>query len=171
MYVTWFRDVTNGIAAHLANVPRYSGDAAPPTIASASIIEETSSNMSAVDAFPTGAGPFISVGVWKGDESPDTAVNDVGEGNLEMMVRYLTREVSAGLAKQHAGYTLRAAIWSLRRLHGNAGRTTMDDQNDIQFTNGGPIEFVSERVPLGDGFVTGALRIQYRYRDNGLSGG
>lgn len=171
MLQTWFRDGTNGIAAHLANIPRYGGDSAPPTITSANILEETSDNMVAVNQLPDGAGPFVLVGLVAGEESPDNAVNDVGDGSLIVEIAYLTRETAAGTAKRHAGYTLRAVVWSLRRLHGEAGRTTMDSQNSIQFFQGGPIEFKNTMVPLTDAMVLGVVRSHYRFRDNGLSGG
>lgn len=171
MLVAWFKDATNGVAVHMAAVPRYAADEAPPTIPSANIIEESSNNSVAVGMFPEGDGPFLQVALVRGDEMPDQAVNDVGDGTLALDVRYLTRNVEAADAKADAGYTLRGAIWSLRRLHGEAGRTTMDDQNDIQFYQASPIEFIGSIVPLGEGFVVGWLRIQYRYRDNGLSGG
>lgn len=161
MLKTWFQDGTNGISAMMVLIPTQSGDTIP---ALANIVEETTDESTASESGLPKDAPAVGISVRLVTEQPDQAVNDMGDGTLEVLIRYLTRERNAAKATQDASYTLRAVIWSLRKFH--AG---VNDPNrvlrGIQLIQTQDIKMASLFQSLGDGFATGAITVRYQYRD------
>lgn len=161
MVRTWLLDPTNGVTAMMALVPTQSGNVIP---ALANVVEETTDESTASESGLPKDAPALGISIRLVTEEPNQAVNDMGDGTIEVLIRYLTRERNAAKATQDASYTLRAVVWSLRKFHAGA-----NDANrvlgGIQLVQTHQIHMASLFQALGDGFATGAITVRYAYRD------
>lgn len=157
----WLADPVDGVAALLASVPRDVGDPLP---ASPEIQDETRDNRPGRGRMPERETALV---VTSRDASilGQNVVTDDGFARAELMIHISTSNGLPREAKRDAGYYLRAAAWSLRKLH----RAPVDDprraRNQIVLLEIGPVTVLSWEESVQDTTITGALTCTVQARD------
>ncbi len=165
MHKTWLTGVVTGVNAINAAGTREAGDAAPPVLVE--IVEETSDEATAGEQGMPANPPCLGmVGAVLGDAA-DPAMNEMGDGVVEVSIRYLTRQPNAAIARRDAAYTARGVIQSLRSFMSGANIASRQLRG-IQLLQRTKLEFHTIYVPVGDGFASGLFVAHYLYRDVGF---
>lgn len=173
MHTAWLKHETHGVNAMLALVPRYLGEddleEAPAVPDVALITDETVNTKVAMGLVPKEL-PALLLTLDIGDAAEDQQAEDMGDGQFGVILRYCVKEEHAAVATRWAGYTLRATVWSLRRLYQEmvSGASEAREANGVQLIRAGKILWEPRYQPVGDGHVSGALKITIDYRDTGL---
>ncbi|MCC7132481.1 MAG: hypothetical protein IT352_07550 [Gemmatimonadales bacterium] len=153
----WLEDGTHGVGAMLANVPRDVGDALPAT---PTVIEETANPRLGRGRLPETTMPYLAVTAEAVTAIDAEVVTDDGYFSAAVRIQYVGKDDDAAGVKRDGGYTLRAVVWSLRRLMrqdaGAAGR----QRNSIALVRLGPITVEPWQEDLNDGTVIGGLVLQ-----------
>ena len=162
MVKAWLADGTNGAQAWITAVPRTSGDAVPPTLQA--IAEETSDEAVATEDGVPSSLPALGLMLDRVSSLADQTVNDEGDGTIDLVIRYLTKNSNAATATRDAAYSMQGVLKSLRQLFrgGNeASRTLLG----VQLINMRSMEALTLYQKVGDGFCSGAIKISLHYRD------
>jgi len=165
MHTTWLTDGTHGAAALIATVTRNAGHTAPPTLVD--VVSEMNDEATATENGMPANPPCLGMTAQVIGDAPDSAVNDDGEGLVEVAMRYLTREKNAKLARRDAAYSARGILASLRQLAAG-GQEASRQLRGIQLVTRTKLEFQTLYVPIGDGFCSGLFLVTYVYRDVGF---
>jgi hypothetical protein len=159
------KDAIYGVNIRLPSVPRDSGDAPPPAIVDAHIIEETEDGLVGLDRLP-GVFPCLLVSLLPGTARPNEAITWVGDAESAVRITYGSKQTDPALARQDAGYTLRAAVKVLQWLMGGtAAAEAKLLRNLVQLYGMETVAFGGLYVPVKDAVLTGTLITKYRVRD------
>lgn len=166
MVANWLGNVTYGVNAKLALVPRDGSDAAAPVIVT--IADETRSFTIAAGRLPKDAAlyPLLAVTVkeitYRDSEVPQ--LSGPADASVSVTIRYAQRQSDQDLGLQDASYTLRAVVMALREFHkdGNAASRTKDSVQIYTCERLTQVPFVQT---VDDAWVTGAVEVQYWCRD------
>lgn len=174
MHAAWLNHPQHGVNALLPSVPRYLGtdglEESPPTPALALITDETQHPAVANGLLPAQL-PALALTLDVGDAAADQQVQDVGDGEFGLILRYAVRTADAAVGTRWAGYSMRAVVWSLRRLYQEMVPEALAAReiHGIQLVQAGRILWEPRFQPVGDAHVSGALKVTLTYRDTGLA--
>ncbi len=164
MHKTWLTDVTHGAVAKIAAVPLEAGDAAPPALVD--VVEETSDEATGGEGLPANP-PCLGMLAEILADAPDPAMNDMGDGVIRVLLRYLTRQTNAAIARRDAAYSMRGILASLR-LFAAGGQEASRSLRGVQLITRTQLTCETLYVPVGDGFCSGLITATYIYRDAGF---
>ena len=136
-------------------------DSAPPDIAV--VADETRDNSVAVGRYPT-TFPALVVTV-DGDTVLDgEVVSDNRDGDISIIIRYLTKNADTAEGNSETLYTLRAVQKCLRDFNSN---TNVGDRvrNNIQIIECLKIEHLQLFENISDANITGGIRATFKVRD------
>jgi len=164
----WLEDATHGVNAKLATVPRDVGDAQPPAV---TVYDETRDDRIARGrvADPEDTLPAVYVTLRNAALLPESQVMDDGFFNADLLIRYVTRQSDASRAKQEAFYTLRAAAWSVRRLHRLDGSHASRTRNSVVLTRVLTVSYEPTLEEVEDALLVGTLIVPCEWRDFGTN--
>ncbi|NOT08396.1 MAG: hypothetical protein HOP28_09345 [Gemmatimonadales bacterium] len=163
------RDPTLGLAHYLPLVPVSAGHAPPPAVPPEQIHDETLNGEVALDRIP-GPYPAIAISLIPSRMGEETTAREVGYGRATVLLRYATDRDDPHIGTRDAGYTLRAAIWVLKRLHMDLAPGALPPRNGIQFYGHDDFELSPVYAPIEGAVVTGWLKVPYDLRDVGFPG-
>lgn len=157
-------DVTLGVNARLASVPRDGSDAVPPDLAL--IDDETRNPFAARGQMPEDDDqyPCLLVGLMdQGNTLDPHQKTGVRDGSVQLLVRYGARQVDSARGAQDAYYTFRAVERCLTAwINGDPATREM---NDVAVWYAERCDIVPLWEPVGDKIVTGGMILSYRLRD------
>lgn len=165
MHQTWLLDGTHGAAALIATVTRNAGHSAPPPLVD--VFSEMEDEATATEQGMPAHAPCLGMMAALIGEAPDPAMNQMGDGLVEVALRYLTRQRNAKIAKRDAAYSARGILASLRLLPAG-GNEAARQLRGVQLVQRTKLEFQTLYQPLGDGFCSGLFMVTYVYRDVGF---
>lgn len=174
MHTAWLTHPQHGVNALLPSVPKYLGtdglEESPVVPPLALITDETVHPAVAYGLLPAQL-PALALTLDIGDATEDQQVSDMGDGTFDVILRYAVREADAAVGTRWAGYSMRAVIWSLRRLYQEMipAALAAREINGIQLVRAGPIAWQPRFQPVEHAHVSGALRVTVTYRDTGLA--
>lgn len=162
----WLVNATHGVNAKLATVPRDAGDALPPSV---TVYDETRNDRIGRGRVgdPEDTLPAVYVTLRNGSLLPESQVMDDGFFTADLLLRYCTRQTDASRAKQEAFYTLRAAAWSVRRLHRLDGADAARTRNSAVLTRVLTVTYEPTLEEVADALMVGTLIIPCEWRDYG----
>lgn len=170
------RDPASGVDHYLPLVPRDAGDPQPPLVTAVRILDETLNGQVALGRLPTGSldapdtGPWLVVSLIPGQLDQGQTAQNVGEGEVTVLVRYATGEDDPHVGTRNAGYTLRAVTWALRKLWLQLAQGALPLRNGIQFSGSDTMQLSPLYDPIEGAIVTGFLRCPLTFRDTGFPG-
>jgi hypothetical protein len=161
---TWLRDVTNGVNALLAGVPRLGTDPAPTAVTA--ILDERTNGSAARGQLPADlADPVILVGVHSDAQYVVPLDQAVRDGNpVEVSIEYARRNAQSEAALRDGMYTMVAVLQSLRRLW-TVGQAADRKRGTVSLTYLVSLRQHNPWAPIGDVMVTHACIAGYRVRD------
>ena len=156
----WLDAPGTGVNALLPSVPRYAGDAVPPTV---TVVQAFRNGDAARGQAPQTGLPVLEVGLFQ-DPSQETAPTVrpfPADGEVQVHVRYIAaKSTDTALVLRQTALTLRAASKAIGAAA--IGGTTV---NELQIITVGAIRTLAMFVADGDTVVTGALVATVRVRD------
>lgn len=161
----WLQDGTNGLNAHLANVPREAGDPLPASITL--FATEHQNEDAALVRLPTTT-PAVVLTVESATAVRDATAHDVGDGSVTVAIRVSTSDVDALDAKRNGSYYLRALLWSLRRWITQDVNGAARKRNSLAITEIQSVEINSLFERVNDVTVIAGARVTLVVRDVGL---
>lgn len=165
MHETWLKDLAHGAQFYLNSVTRNAGHAAPPALVD--IVSVMSDEAAATENGMPANPPCLGMMAQVIGDAPDPAVNREGNGQVEVAIRYLTRQTNAMIAQRDASYTNRGILASLRKME-EGGQEAGRQLRGIQLITRTKCEFQTLYQPLGDGWISGLWLLTYNYRDVGF---
>jgi len=165
MHRTWLVDGTHGAQALIDTVTRNASHAAPPTLVD--VVDEMNDEATATENGMPANPPCLGMTAQVVGDSPDPAMNDLGDGLVEVAIRYLTRQSNAKIARRDAAYSSRGVLASLRQFAAG-GQEASRQLRGVQLIQRTKLEFQTLYVPIGDGFCSGLFLVTYLYRDVGF---
>lgn len=159
----WLGHATYGVNALLAStIPRDAGDALPVI---ATIEDEFSAKRAALGRVATTL-PALSVDVFAADIVENQVVQDNGDGQIVVRIRYGTSNNNIALAKTEGSYAIRAVAASLRILNRQQFESHRT-RNSVRFrvSASGRVEVRPFEEQLDDRLVTAICVVTYDVRD------
>lgn len=158
----WFEHGTHGINALLASVPRDGGDPLPANV---SVYDETRDNRIARGRVPETGLPAVLVSSRTARVLDESRVTDDGFFAVDLVVQFAGKDIDAYKAKRDGNYTLRAAMWSLRRLRRQDASSASRLRNQVALIDLGPMLLDPWTEGTEDTWVVGGFVVPTTWRD------
>lgn len=159
----WLGHATYGVNALLVStIPRDGTDALPVV---ASITDEFTDERASVGRVPVLL-PSLTVDVFAADVIENQVVQDQGDGQVVVRIRYGTASADAAVAKREGSYVIRAVAMSLRVLARQAHEASRT-RNSVRLrpAQNGRVEVRPYLEVLEDRLVTAMCVATYDFRD------
>jgi hypothetical protein len=152
---------TYGVNVQLATLPVDGTDTIAPDIAT--IVDETRSDEVAVGRYPT-ALPCLIVTQNRSLTVQGDIASDNRDGEVTILIRYITTETGTAQANTWVLYTLRAIQRALRQFNTNAHAADRN-RGYIQNIECLSMEVVEVFENIDDAHITGGLKATFKVRD------
>lgn len=165
MHQTWLQDGVHGAQALIATVTRNATHAAPPALVA--VFSEMDDEATATEQGIPANTPCLGMMAEIVGDAPDPVMNQMGDGLVQVAMRYMCREPNAKIARRNAAYSARGILASLRQLAAG-GQEASRSLRGVQLIARTRLEFMTLYQPLGDGWISGLITATYIYRDAGF---